>query len=392
MNGYNVFSQTRTFASLLAIFISASIHPPDSVAQIPLTESISLYGDLRYGYFGQMRNERNGSRIERHEMRLRTRTGLIWHISDRMEARVRYAGRFSSIDPEVQPGWTASEKGNNGLGLGEMAFDEAYLRIGFGSSSHVKLGRFVTGYTLPGVIGNAILRNDAPNNDVQWTDGFMVSTGAGGGWRADLVTQIHYGNWPTNTHRFPLDYGSGSGRVTVFSSITRSRTDELIRLVGFDLSVSPNALFVRPGERNHYVLLSGKVALGWKTDAIGDIIWGIEGAVSPIRPEKQFLRLPGDPGDRVGGAGFQTNLSFMGFVPGHNLGFIVAALQPSFLISEDYWNNTLLAEVRYTWTITRQWSTEIRMRYRGDLYKYTNAERLRGELVPYARLTYRLRS
>lgn len=378
-------------AILASTFFLGAIIAPEVSAQISLTDHLAIYGDIRFGYYGQVRNELDGSRIQRHELRLRTRTGLVWKISDRLETRIRYAGRFSSIDPEFRPGLTTTAVRNNGLNMGELAFDEAYLSFAYSGKTLFKAGRFTTQYTLPGVIGNAIIRNDAPSTDLQWTDGLFVSHQFETGWKADIIAQVHYGNWSTNTVRFPLDYSSENSWLTLFSSVSRSARSGRLRLLGMEATFSPNALRVDAVTRDHYSVVSGKVALGWETENAGDIIWGFEAAWSIVRPYKNWLGFDGHAGEKAGGTGFQTNLSFVDFIASHSIGFIFAVLEPSFLTSEDYWNNIVLAEIRHVWRINDRLSTETRMRFRGDLHKYTNAIQKRGELIPYARLTYRFR-
>jgi hypothetical protein len=374
-------------ATLTALFVLI-IFPHDGRAQVRLTDGLALYGDARFGYFGQHRNERDGSDVERHELRLRARLGLAWAITEGVQVRIRYAGRFSSIDPEFHPGWTTTAAGNNGLRLGELAFDEAYVRYDYARGSHMKAGRFTTGYTLPGVISNAIIRNDAPNTDIQWTDGILISQRLPHAWRVDLITQVHVGNPPTNTARSPLDLGADQSRVTLFTSLTRTQAAARVRLLGVDATFSPNAIASHPDDRDHYAAVSAKVALGWPTDRVGDVVWGFESAWSLVRPYASQMRIGGD--GRVGGLGFQSVLSFMSFVPGHSVGFAVAVIEPALLTSEDYWNNSTLAEVRYSLRLSTNLSAQARVRYRADLNQLSTAERRRAEFVTYARLTYRL--
>lgn len=384
--GFNGAVSTMTI--VLAIIFLVAFAPRGASAQIVLSERFELYGNARGGYFAQYRSDRDGSDVERHELRLRARLGIGWQAAERLQVRIRYAGRFSSIGPTFEPGWTTTAVGNNGLRMGELAFDEAYLRYDLAPASHVKLGRFTTQYTLPGVIGNGLIRNDAPSSDVQWTDGAMVSHGFSSGWTADVIAQIHYGNWPTNTARYPLDYSAAESWLMLFSSVSRVWRTERLRLVGVNAALSPNALIVRPGERDHYAVVSVKTALGWRTDTVGDIVWAVEGAWSAIRPFASHMRLSGN--GRVGGLGGQTVLSFLEFMPGHSVGFAAAVVEPAILTTEDYWNNSTMAEVRYSLRLTPSLSAQARLRHRGDLRQYENTVRKRSELIPYARLTYRL--
>lgn len=362
-----------------------------TLAQIPVSENISLYGDVRSGYFGQEREERDGSTISRHEIRTRARIGFQFRLSENAQLHVRYATRLSSMGKGFDPYWSTSAKRNNGLRLQEAAFDEAYLRLDVSPGLYFKAGRFQTGYTIPGAIRNAIQRNDSPNNDVQWTDGLLVSRRHGSGWQTDVIAQVHYGNWPTNTMRRPLDFSESDAFLTTFISHSKSDRQGLVRFRGVDLTFSPNALIVRPGDRSHYLAVSAKGALGWQTSSLGDIVWAAEGAWSIIQPDKAYMGFSGVKGEKTGGFGAQMSLSFMDYLDGHSTGFIIAAIEPALLTSEDYWNNSVLWEVRHIIQINRRLSSELRIRYRADLYQYAGVERKRAEYVPYARLTWRMR-
>lgn len=378
----------RTISRLSALVACLFIVVLPAIGQIRIADGLELHGNVRFGYFGQHRSDRNITRVDKHELRLRARVGLAWRPTDFLQFRVRYAWRFTSDEAAFDPGWTTTDVRNNGLRMGQTGFDEAFVRLDFFPGSYLRLGRFQTQYTLPGVIGNGLLRNDSPNTDVQWTDGLMLSHAVAPGMKADIVVQTHFGKWPTNTQRAPLDFSGDGSRVTVFASLERTRRDALLRLVSIDATVSPNALIVRSDERGHYVAIASRTALGWQTESVGDVVWGVEAAYSLVRPYAESMALAGD--GRVGGLGLQSTLSFLDFAPGHSIGFAGALVEPALLTSEDYWNNSTMAEVRYSVRLSARVSAQARVRHRADLHRLTTAGRRRAEFITYARITYSL--
>lgn len=383
---------TRLSYSLVLLILIQSLTTID--AQVSLTDSDRLFltGDIRAGYFGLMGENRDGSEVDIHEIRNRSRIGIRYTPDDRMTIQVRYAYRITSRDLQLDPGLHTTAPGNGGLKLGEAAFDEVYLQYLFSNRLTAKIGRFQTGYGLGGVISNAIIRNDSPNTDVGWTDGLLLVFKPDPMWSADLILQWHHKNAPSNTFRYPLEIDGAGTPFTFFSSVKRTFEDKTIRFTGFDITYSPDALIRSvDGSRGDYLAASVKTQMGWSLPANRTLLWGSELAYSFIRPDETVTGLNNQTGEKAGGLGFQTNLSIIDLFDNHNLGFIGAVLQPSLLTSADYWNNLLLLEVRHTYRFNHRLSAETRLRYRGDHKTLSDADQKRWQIFPYARLTYRFR-
>jgi hypothetical protein len=363
-------------------------------AQIPLTDNQKLFltGDIRTGYFGITGQNRDGSSADFHEIRNRTRIGIRYLPHERVIIQTRYAIRVNSRDFELKPGLHTSRPGNGGLMMGEGAFDEAYLQYAFSDRFTTRIGRFQASYAIGGVISNAIIRNDSPNVDVEWTDGALFAFIPAAGWSTDLVVQWHHKNAPSNTYRNPLDINNTDTPFTFFTHIRKSFKDNVIRYAALDVIYSPDALIkTTDGNRGDYLAAAVKTQLGWELPSSRTLLWGGEIAYSFNRPDETVVRMGTTDGKKAGGLGFQTNLSIQNLFEGHNLGFIAAILEPSLLTSTSYWNNLLLIEIRHTCRLTGRLSAETRLRYRGDHKQLAGVDQKRWQIFPYARLTYRFR-
>ncbi len=340
--------------------------------------------------FRQMGEQRDGSDLDIHEMRLRSRTGLRYNVHDKVYLQARYAFRMTSRDINLDPGLHTSAPGNGGLQMGEGAFDEAYINISASDQVSFQIGRFQTSYSVRGVISNSILRHDSPNTDVAWTDGVMLKLKPARLWSTDFILQYHYHNPPTNVFRSPIQITTDDTPITIFSSFTRSIEDRAIEYVALDVNYSPNALIENTlGNRIDYLATSLKSRLSWDIPSGRELQWGGELAYSFNRPEKDMVGFINTDGDKAGGLGFQSNVSIRNLFENHHLGFIGAALEPSLLTSSDYWNNILLFEVRHQYVFNDNLSAETRIRYRGDLKQLDTAISKRWQIFPYARLSYR---
>lgn len=387
-----LFSTFTSFLFAFVIVVCFLLPAKSAQAQIQLNKSETLFliGDLRFGYFSQMGEQRDGSDLNMHEMRLRSRTGLRYNIHDNVYLQARYAFRMTSRDIDLSPGLHTSAPGNGGLKMGEGAFDEAYISISANDQISFQVGRFQTNYSVRGVISNGILRHDSPNTDVAWTDGVMLKLKPAQLWSADFILQYHYHNPPTNVFRSPIQITTDDSPITLFSSISRSFEDRALEYLALDINYSPDALIENSSRnRTNYLAASLKSRLSWDLGTGWELQWGGEFAYSFNRPEKDMVGFNNSNGDRAGGFGFQSNVSIRNLFKNHHLGFIAATLESSLLTSSDYWNNILLFEVRHQYVFNSKLSAETRIRYRGDLKQLDTASNKRWQIFPYARLTYR---
>jgi len=248
--------------SLRRVFISAAI----VMLQIQYVSAqnssggrIHLSGDIRFGYFVRETNTRADNHESDHDFRLRTRMGIEWRVHKNIHFAARYSGRFTSDDFSLDPGLSTTSQNNQGLRLGEMAFDKAYFSIQNDSKNLiVKAGRFQTNYTLPGVINKTLIRVDSPNTDIQWTDGLFLSGLFKQKWQAGLIAQMHLFRAPSNSFRPPLDLNGNGLFVTLFGSIKRNLDHVFFNWSQFNITYTPNGLLNSSGERKSYIATSAQ--------------------------------------------------------------------------------------------------------------------------------------
>ncbi|MFP5506061.1 MAG: hypothetical protein ACLGH6_07670, partial [Gammaproteobacteria bacterium] len=145
----------------------------------PITDTLSWSGDLRGGYFTLHRDDRNGSSDVTDEFRARIRLGLEAKLGERLSAKARFAGRYSTYQNHNHFEIFTYIPSDDGLRRGDSTLDEFYVAYKPASDWMVKLGRIQTKFELAGVAKKSLDRNDSPNVDITWTDGLHATrTGA----------------------------------------------------------------------------------------------------------------------------------------------------------------------------------------------------------------------
>ena len=378
---------------LLLIALAVFTQPPQLKAQIPLNpdNTVRLIGDIRTGYIGFVGEQRNGERLSRHELRNRTRIGFEVTVSRNVLFNVRYAGRVSTYDFHFHPGVHTSAPGNNGLLLGEGAFDQFYASVQLNEWLSARAGRFQTSFTLDGNIKNSILRQDSPNTDISWTDGLHFKARATPSITADLVLQSHISNPTTNVFRKPLDIPSSDVPITLFLNLKKDIGQGVLNSFAFNITYSPDALITNlDGQRAGYVAASIKPQLRHVFSSGRKLLLGTELAYSFSRPQRNVFGFTENMAGRAGGFGFQSALTLMDAFKGQHIGIMATMIGPSLLTSSAFWNNLLLFEMRHSVKLSRKLSSDLRLRYRADLETLNpELDNRRWQLYPFARVTYK---
>jgi hypothetical protein len=383
----------EAFFLIISLPLLIIISPATAQSQILLNDkgSVQITGDIRSGYIGFIGRERNGDRLSQHEFRNRTRIGLSVNVTDKLTLHSRYAVRVSSMDFHLYPGLNTTSPGNNGLLMGEGAFDQLYASIQLSDWLLLKAGRFQTSFTLDGVIKNSILRQDSPNTDIGWTDGLYLTSTSPTGWTTDLIMQSHLLNKPSNVFRYPLEPDHTHIPFTFFSSIKKEVNAGALSSLSLNITYSPDMLLIdTEGKRRSYVAASIKPQFKKLFNSGRQLLWGTEIAYSFNRPDRSVFGFDESPNSTSGGFGFQTVLSVIDLFKNQHVGLMAAALEPSLLTSSAFWNNLMLFEVRHSTTWSSKVSTDIRLRYRSDLESPGGDLNKRRQVYPFARITYKL--
>jgi hypothetical protein len=387
----------RRPAGLLALSLAAlPLTTTPAVAQeapapVAPVSPISLSGDLRAGYFGLERDERDGSTTTSKELRARLRLGAELRIAGAWSAKLRLAGRLSTGQESV--GFFVRDHAPTPAGLrpGEATVDEAYL--GYGPSDRLRLraGRFQSKFALADLMGKSLDRSDSPNTDITWTDGVHLTVTPVPGWRAHLLAQHNAPAGPTNLVRAPLDLTDHASRVTWFAALESTAGRGALVQRALDVTYIPAALKVDgadAGATEDYLAVVARGAAAWPTPA-GHLLIGGEAGYAPNRPSHSALELDGPAGKRVGGAAYQLALTLSDRSDRHRVGVVHGRADAGWLVAPDFRNNDRLTEARYQWRFARGRSFEVRMRHRRDLERPISAARKRDDVDGYFRVTWR---
>ncbi|MFK7816917.1 MAG: hypothetical protein AB8B92_11340 [Gammaproteobacteria bacterium] len=354
-------------------------------------ELFDFSGDVRFGFFGSDRDDRDGSRTRRDELRARIRAGMQLNLTDVVSGKLRFAGRYGSDSRfndnhaeifEVIPS-------DGGLRLGDSTIDEFYLRYMPNNKLDIRLGRFQTKFELEGVAKKSFSRNDSDNTNITWTDGVHVKYTIPNGWDLHAILQRSKDEGPTTVRRAPLDFEEEDSHITYYFGAEKKAKNKTIIQKGFDITHIPDAL-QRDGDSGgdieNYTAVSTRLAMQWPIGKSGTkFLWGNELAYAFDIPRESAIGTGGDKD--ANGLAFQTTFNFVDFWPKHSIGIVYAQSHGGWLISGDYGSNQELFETRYAWAVQKNQKLEIRLRNREDIDKRTSAERKRREWDYYLRYT-----
>lgn len=375
---------------LASALVLASATPLSAAAADPAPGEFAFGGDARMGYFSREREDRNGSRSDESDWRIRIRPGVLWQVTSELSARARFAGRYSTDDSNDNhfEFFTAIPQ-SDGLGFGDSTIDELYLRYKPGNWD-VKVGRMQTSFELEGVAKKSLSRNDSPNTDITWTDGIHARHVDAAGWNYHVILQRSEDDGPTTVRRSPLAFTESASHTTYYFGMERKDEKGRFLQLGWDVTYIPSALRTdgtAAGRIDDYLGITGRLALQWALAGGMRFVWAGEAGFAPNTPTERALRLSGS-GDAKGLA-FQTSVNLVDFTPGHGVGLVYGQAGGGWLLSPDFGNNQELVELRYQWKLSATQSIEARVRQRRDLEQRTDAAQKRVDDDFYVRFTQR---
>lgn len=351
-----------------------------------------ISGDLRTAALHSERVARDGTTSSEEEWRGRLRVALDVGLGERWTFRTRLASRLGSGQDGMRAYLRAPAPEPAGAALGDATLDEFYLERGSGDGHWWwRVGRFQSKFELQGVAAKSLDRNDSPNMDVNWTDGVHVRYDGMPGWRVHAVLERNASRYPSSVRRAPLDFSEGDAGLGAFLGLEAAeRAGPLVQRM-VSLTWMPDALAEHGTAlpaRSDYVAVTVRAALAFAEAESGRrVLLGLEAGHAFNTPQRALYGLDG--GGHVGGNAWQASLNFEQFLPGHSLGFVVGRAQAGWLLSPDFRNNDRLAEVRYQWRISPDWSIEARLREREEDVVPATASRPRRDRDAYLRLSGR---
>ncbi len=372
---------------------TAMAAPSDVATEGETTRNWRWLGDLRAGYFASEREDRDGSRTDKDEGRLRLRFGVEGKFSDRWSGRIRAAGRYSTEDNPGEVKFFTSIPAPEGLRFGDTTIDELFFRYQHSPTQDIKLGRFQSNFKLDGVAKKSLDRNTSHETQITWTDGIGFAFLAKSGWRNHVLAQYNYSDGATEVRRKPLDFSDNKTRVSFFFATENKNAVGPLVQRGVDLSYLPKALcvdgVVTCQTRESYWALVFRGALRWPLSQGG--MYFLLGGSAGYAPNTQLKTVAntGTTGDTDGSA-FQVSFNLVDFVPKHSLGLVLGQVGAGWLISPDFRNNNTLIEGRYRFNLAKQHKIEFRLRRREDLERLVGANQKRVDDDLYLRYTFKL--
>lgn len=355
-------------------------------------QDVDFSGDIRFGYYGFERDERNGTETDDDMLRLRVRAGLQWNINETWSFKGRYAARVHNKDNES--GWVKLFDGLNpgasSIVPGESTFDEFFVRARYGKWDH-RIGRFQTNNRLVGVAAKSFSRTNSTGWDVGYTDGIQSIYSTDMGFNVTGLIEYNDKDGTANLRRSPLNFADNDSRRTYYLSFDARDTSGLWAQRSFDITYIPSALYyngVAAGDQRDYLGFTGRLATQYALQGEMKLVTGIELAWAPEAQSNLVAGLPGT--GKADSSAWHVSVNLMDFSPGHSVGFVHGQTDAGWLLSTDFPNNGVLTEARYAWVPMRGHLLEARVRQRKDLELPRNALRKRSETDMYLRYSISL--
>ena len=385
-----VHARTRTHGLILlaaggfATSFGAIAAPAD-------TGAWKVSGDARGGYFASERTARDGTESDQDAFNARVRLAFERPLNEQWTFRTRAAGRFSSEQDDINVYLRGYAPTPTGAEYGDVTLDEAYLGYQAPDDGlRLRVGRFQTSFTVPGVASKGLDRNDSPNTDVNWTDGVHLDMPVAGGWRGHVIGQYRNRKGSGGLARTPLDFTDSGSRTTVFLGLENKERLGPITQRMLSLTWMPDSLADRglaDPSRENYVTMDVRVAAEWPLRVDGPrLVTGFEAGYALETPRAAVVGTGGD-GD-AGGLAWQLQASVYDFAPKHNIGVAFGRVDAGWLLSPDFRPNDRLAEIRYQWQFLPKTSMEARVRERREL-EHPIGTRARVDRDLYVRVSHK---
>ena len=332
--------------------------------------SVTVFGNLRAGFFASERTARDGAETSAGEFKLRLRVGAEARLSDGWLVRGRVAGRVTTDQDRTRIWLKAWPPERTGLEDGDATVDELFLRYSPSEGRwSLRVGRFQSSFELHGVPAKGLDRNDSPNVDITWTDGLHWQYTLNPRWRSHVILQANASRGSGQVARSPLSFDHRDSRVTVFAGVEGTApwgpvTQRMVAVTWMPKALATDG--ITAATRHAYLAMTARLFAEWPLGGTG-VRGGLGGEVgyAPSTPRERLFD-PGSGGDSNGVA-WQISANLFEFAPRHHIGVVYGRAGAGWLISPDFRNNDSLLEVRHQWRFSRNWSMETRLRRRKEI-------------------------
>lgn len=365
------------------------LSPDAALCAIDVADDLAVVGDVRGGYYGSQRTDRDGSEDSTDRLLGRIRAGLEWAPTEMVSARIRIAGRYSTYDNHNYFKIFTTIPDTDGLRAGDATIDQLFVSLRPSARSELAIGRLQTCFELAGVSAGSLDRCDSPNTDITWTDGAHAKYRSAAGWNWHLILQRNLQAGPTNVRLPPLSFAEDDSRISYFGAVESNEAYGPIVQRAFDVSYLPSSLMTNAsvgGPVEDYLAFVGRLAAQWPLFNRGTkLLAGVELGYAPNTSTNAAI-VTGTTGD-TGGLAWQVQLSFLDVLPGHSIALQHGRAQAGWLISPDFRNNEILYELRYEWRIVENHTLATRFRRRDEMDMLVGATRARRDEDIFVRYT-----
>ncbi len=367
------------------------IDTDDSIDDADSRLGWSSSGDFRGMINYNDEDARDGARFDDYDMIGRLRVEGTWAFTPSVRLSARLAGSCTDDDCDLGFELDKAVSGST-LERGKFTFDELFLHVFRSDRFDVAIGRMQTKLvTRAGVFAKSLDRADSDNANITWTDGFHGTMQHASGWETQVFVQHNSAGGAGNVRRSPLDFSSGSSRLSYVVALENTRPAGVIVQRAFDVNYLPKSLQkdgVSTGRVEDYWGFVGRLVAEWPLgDGDARLRIAGEAAYAPETPARSAVDL-GTSGD-VGGTAWNVVVSLQDFRPGHSIGLNYGRIDPGWLLSPDFGDNEEQIEIRYRWTISQSMFLELRARTRKDLEQRGTAVQKRDRFDVFLRATWR---
>jgi hypothetical protein len=351
------------------VILAMLLIPNGALSAIEVADDLAVVGDVRGGYYGSRRTDRDGSEDSTDRLFGRVRAGLEWAPTDAVSAHLRVAGRYSTLGNHNYFKFFTTIPDADGLRAGDATIDQLFASLRPSPRAEIAIGRFQTCFELAGVSGGSLDRCDSPDTDITWTDGAHLTYRSVAGWNWHFIFQRNLEAGATNVRLPPLAFADDQSRISYFGAVESSEAYGPIVQRAFDVSYLPSSLMTEgsvSGPEQDYIAFVGRLAAQWLLFRTGTkLLAGAELGYAPNTPTKAAIGT-GTAG-QTGGFAWQIQLSFLDIFPRHSFALQHGRAQGGWLISPDFRNNENLYEFRHEWSIAENHTVTTRIRRRDEM-------------------------
>jgi len=335
----------------------------------------------------------SGSEFNENDTGIRARVDVTRRLSEKVRLGVGVAGRCHVSDCNLEFVHQPEMPEPTGLTRAQVTFDELYIHWFREGTNRfdIIMGRLQTRFVLRGgVYAKSLDRNDSNNTRVTWTDGIHATLKGSKGWRSGFVLQRNSCDGTGSIRHGPLDFGDAGASSSYFLGFENTRRWGYVVQRSLDISYLPKSLLkdnAADKRRVDYWGIVGRLAVGWPQESEGfRFRGGLEVGYAPETPTNAGVGL-GGIGDTEGFA-WNVVLDAMDFLPGHSFGINYGRTGKGWLLSPQYFPDSVLFELRHHWKSVREPMVETRVRWQEAQHRFTDAMQRGSEFDFYIRATW----